>query len=93
MTTLSAALKLYFAEDASSFPTQNPHAVETAFGSTVLSRIEALAAEVGSLKPDWNNHTLASATKWAEGEMKRRHTDLDDGGAATLGWPFSYWNK
>lgn len=92
-TALDSALKLYFGDGTSAYPKENPQAVLAEFGPRLLEQVEALAAGISHLRPDWSKHTLASATEWAESEMKRLHPSLDDGSAKTLGWAFSYWNK
>jgi hypothetical protein len=90
---LGPQLKLYFSEGRSPFPKADPQTVLSTYGAASLQRIEDLAEEIGKLTPDWSIYDLSTGTDWAVGEMKRRHPDLDDSAAKTLGWAFSYWNK
>lgn len=92
-TSLGPPLKLFFCEGQSSYPKEAPEAVLSTFGPEALQRVEALAAEIGHLTPDWSIHDLTSATEWAMQEMRRRHSDLDEEGLRVLGWAFSYRNK
>ena len=97
MDALTQALRLYLQCDSSAWPERNPEAVEAAFGSIqggeLNAQIEALLDELGSLEPGWNEHSLISATQWAQTEMHQRHPVLEAEAIASLGWAFSYWNK
>ena len=95
--SLSAALRSYTGRGVSSFPRRDPEEVQRAAGSTdadqLLVEIEKLLNEMGELQPDWNSHSLGSATTWAEGEMRARHPELDGDALATLAWSWSYDQK
>jgi hypothetical protein len=91
---LSTALRLYTGRGVSAHPRQDRAAV---LGSAVcrpfLTEIEQLLDEVGELRPDWNGHSLASASEWAKAEIKARHPELADDALDTLAWSFSYDHK
>lgn len=93
MDDLSRALKLYLGRPASPFPSANPEEVRQAFNDKMVAEVSSLLNEVSALEVDWKSHTLVSATKWAEAEMRSRHSHLGDEALADLGWAFSYSNK
>src|SRR4051812_42212948 len=97
MTDLTRALRLYLCRDTSAFPEENPAAVIDEFGPVhgpaLNSEIDTLLREMDVLEPTWANHSLQSATHWAESEMHRRHPELEPEAIADLGWAWSFWNK
>jgi hypothetical protein len=87
--SLAAALRSYTGRGTSPFPRRDPRAV----AGPVLAEIERLMNEMNELEPDWTSHSLASATAWAEAEMRARHPKLDDDALASLAWCWSYDRK
>ena len=83
---LTAALRLYTGRGTSPFPRRNPDAVT----GPLLAEVERLVSELSALEPDWNSHSLATATTWAKAEMKERHPELDEEALASLAWVWSY---
>ncbi|MEH6660809.1 MAG: hypothetical protein V7679_04085 [Parasphingorhabdus sp.] len=97
MSQLTQALSLYLESATSSWPRCNPEAVINAFGQetgeALNDEIGELLKDLGELQPNWQEHSLQSATKWAEVEILRQHPHLDREATANLGWAFSYWHK
>jgi hypothetical protein len=90
---LSTAVQVYLGYGAAPFPREDSGVVRVRYGSALLKRVEAVAQDAGSLRPDWETHSLLSAKDWAESELKQRHPDLNDAAISALGWAFSYWWK
>lgn len=62
-------------------------------GAKLNAQIDTLFCEIDALKPDWQEHSLQSATRWVEAEMARMHPGLEVEAIACLGWAFSFSNK
>ena len=90
MDDVCPALALYLGRPASAYQRAQPSKVRNAYGDDMAKRIIELMEELGALAPDWQTHTLQSATLWAEAEMRRRHPSLNDAAIDDLGWAFSY---
>ena len=88
--SVTAALRSYTGRGASPFPRCDPDAVATPL---LLLEVERLVNEMNELEPEWDLHSLTSATAWAEAEMKARHPELDEDALATLAWSWSYDRK
>jgi hypothetical protein len=91
---LNAAIPIYIGYGITSYPKPDGSRLAAAFGSDLGRQLEAevklLLHELGQLKPDWNSQTLENATKWASGEFKRKHPDLDSQALAALEWIYSW---
>ena len=87
---LSSAVLLYLGYGYASFPKEDSSAVRARFGSDLLGRVEAMVREAGELEPEWEKHSLLSATDWAETEVRRRYASLNDAAVSALGRPFSH---
>jgi hypothetical protein len=91
---INAAVPLYIGYGITSSPKPDGSRLAAEFGSALGLQLESdvklLLHELGQLKPDWNSQNLISATKWASGELKRKHPELDSKAIAALEWIYSW---
>ena len=93
--TLSAALPLYVGYGLTGFPKEDGSRLVEVFGPELGSQLETeikqLLVELDQLKPDWDAHTLVSASKWASASLRHKYPGLDQTAVASLEWVFSWW--
>lgn len=94
---INSAVVLFTGFGARSFPHEDADVVReglpTENAENALKDVEALMAELGSYKPNWDNHTLVSASEWAADQMQSAHPELDAKSIGALKWIFSFWWK
>jgi hypothetical protein len=94
---LNIAIPLFVGYGVTTYPQEDGSRLTARFGNEVGLQLEAkvnlLLKEFDALRPDWNVHSLQSGTKWAVGELKRKHPELDSEALAALEWVFSWWWK
>jgi len=59
----------------------------------LLSSLRAFIQELEATIPNWEEHDLISASKWAVEELVSRHPQISDEGKAALEWLYSWWWK
>jgi hypothetical protein len=97
MGNLNRAISVYVGWKISPFPKLDETRVLDFFGpaagTVLLSRLNPLVRELEAIRPNWEEHDLVSASKWAVGVLVSRHPHLADEGKAALEWLYSWWWK
>jgi hypothetical protein len=94
---LNSAIVLFTGFGARSLPCEDADAVRDGLPAedarSALPDVQALITELRSFSPNWDDHTLVSASSWAAEKMQAAHPSLDATSIAALKWTFSFWWK
>ena len=97
MTLINEAVPLYLGYELDPFPKEDASRLVSKFGvergNELESQVKMLLNELIKLKPDWNAHTLVTASRWAVAELRQVHPELDNRSIAALEWVYSWWWK
>ena len=97
MDDFNNAITLYIGWKINPFPKEDEGRVLDRFGlaagGVLVTRVRAILDELQQLQPNWNEHDLVSASKWAADQIKLKNPELDDAAIAALEWIYSWWCK
>ncbi|MDO7837514.1 hypothetical protein Q4610_20960 [Sphingobium sp. HBC34] len=97
MDDYNQAVVLYIGWEIASFPQEDEARVLDRFGPTLgpalVVRVQALLEELQAIQPNWDQHTLVSASNWAVKQLKQKHPQLDEAATSALEWIYSWWWK
>ena len=89
----SRAVTIYVCKDISPFPWADPDGVVRAFpedGRELVTYAEDILREMRSLPVGWATETYDDAIQRVKDVMQRRHPELSEEAADSIGWVFSY---
>lgn len=97
MDALNRAIVLYIGRGMSPYPKEDESRVVDHFGasqgSTLAAQVRKILEELQRMQPNWDQHDLVGASKWAVSQLKLKHEGLDDAAVAALEWIYSWWWK
>jgi glucose-6-phosphate dehydrogenase assembly protein OpcA len=91
------ALVLYVGWGTSIIQQEDKSRVFGYFGSDIgrelLEKVQFIIAELGSVEPNWNDHDLHAAAKFAAESVVAHHPEITEEGRSALEWIYSWWWK
>ncbi|HLZ62150.1 MAG TPA: hypothetical protein VKR06_34835 [Ktedonosporobacter sp.] len=92
----SDAVILYLSVGRSSYPKEDPGALDHTFGpqgAELGSYVKGIVSEMLAIPIDWQAHSGWSWVETIQAEMHLRHPELSEEAIQALGWYISYTLK
>lgn len=92
---LNDAIQLYVGIGTSQFPKEDDVKVIDQFGAEaaqpLVAGVRSVIDDLQKVQPDWERHTLVSASHWAVEQVSMNHPELTEKSKVALEWLYSWW--